>query len=100
MTIPDGNYEFDAFQAVEPLGASKIVALIVPDDFDTSPLITAAERITRGLSREDSPTNYFMNLLEQVVARLAAKDGGTDRAGATGGKLQWAYAVLDYVIVK
>ncbi|MFZ4808100.1 MAG: trypsin-like serine protease [Hyphomicrobiaceae bacterium] len=96
VTIPGAGYGFTAFRAVEPVGRSKLMALVVPADFDIEQ--NAAERgaRTKGFEPVNEPTGYFMKLIHQISAALTAP-----RAGGGGDPLaSWAYTVVDYEITR
>lgn len=61
LTLPSNN--FFQFRVAEPIGRSKLIALIVPDDFNIEALNTA--KGTKGFVTE-APLPYMQNLLNLI----------------------------------
>jgi len=96
VTIPGAGYGFTAFRAVEPVGRSKLMALVVPADFDIEQNASERGARTKGFEPVNEPTGYFMKLIHQISAALTAP-----RAGGGGDPLaSWAYTVVDYEITR
>ena len=94
LSIPGSNYGFTAFKAVEPTGKGQLIAIVVPDTFPAEALVDTSEQRTRGFAPVSAPTNYLMNLVQQVVSAVGGR-GGTDR------KLDsWGLGTTEYEIVK
>jgi secreted trypsin-like serine protease len=93
LTVPSAEYGFTGFRAVEPLGAGALIALVVPDSFPIAALAGKKEQLARGFVPVQTPTNYLMNLVEQVVATAA--DRGADLHAR-----RWALGVTSYEIVR
>ena len=94
LSIPGSNYGFTAFKAIEPTGKGQLIAIVVPDTFPAEALVDTSEQRTRGFAPVSAPTNYLMNLVQQVVSAVGGR-GGTDR------KLDsWGLGTTEYEIVK
>jgi trypsin len=83
------------FEAVEPVGKSKIVALIVPAQFPltitaASPEILAA---TKGSRPVPKPVKYLTNILDQMIEEF-------NKSKEAGDTSEWGLGIFDYEIVK
>jgi secreted trypsin-like serine protease len=94
LTIPGPGYGFTGFRAVDPVGKGRLVALVVPENFPFDALVGDAERITKGFVPVNTPVNYLMNLVQQVVTE-AAKGSAVD-----GQLAEWGLGVANYEIVR
>jgi secreted trypsin-like serine protease len=94
VILPSPGWEFTDFQAQLPLGRSKLIVLVVPDDFPNATIgLEAEEQVTKGIAPVVRKTSYLMNLLQQVAAYSA-------RTRSQGRPLtaEWAYELIDYVV--
>jgi secreted trypsin-like serine protease len=95
VIIPPRESGTAEFQAVEPTGPGKLLALIVPPQFPLK--ITAASdevlQGTRGFRPVAKPVNYLTNILDQVLEEYRK----SKMAGDTSG---WGFGRFDYVIDK
>lgn len=92
VTIPGKGWQFDAFQAAEPVGAGKLVVLVAPRDF----VVEETQRQgVKGFTPLPSSISYLMNVSQQVSTHVA-------KARLERRSLQdsWAYNVIDYEIVR
>jgi hypothetical protein len=94
LTIPGPGYGFTGFQAVEPVGKGRLVALVVPENFPFDALVGDAERITKGFEPVNTPVNYLMNLVQQVATEAAK------RSAVDGQLAEWGLGVANYEIVR
>ena len=99
IQVPDENYGFDAFRAEIPAskaGASrikgKLIAFVVPENFRVDQMVGAKKRISRGFVPEKIPTNYLMNLVNQISSLWSVRTTGRKNN-------KWAYTVMNYEIV-
>jgi secreted trypsin-like serine protease len=93
VAIPGAGYGFTGFRAVEPLGRGRLIALVVPDSFPAEALVGDRRRMTRGFEAVNTPTNYLMNLVQQVASLVKDRDGDP--------QLQdWGLGMADYEIVE
>ncbi len=102
LTIPGSNYGFDWFEAVEPLGKGRLVAMLVPDDFPLSAHIASKDRLEADLGPVASPSNYVLNLIDQIHGHMAKSSGDQvkpDKVNAGSAKGAWGLKVIDYEIV-
>jgi secreted trypsin-like serine protease len=93
VTIPGPGYGFTGFRAVEPVGKGRLIALVVPDSFPTEALVGDKQRMTRGFEAVNTPTNYLMNLVQQVASLVKGRGGDPQLK-------DWGLGVADYEIVK
>ena len=95
INVPGRGYGFTAFRAVEPLGHSRMIALVVPEDFDIARFAANAGIRTKGFVPIKEPTSYLARFIRQIERYLI----GTRRGG--GNPLSnWAYSVTDYEIIR
>ena len=93
VAIPGAGYGFTGFRAVEPLGKGQLIALVVPDSFPAEVLVGDRQRMTRGFEAVNTPTNYLMNLVQQVALLVKGRSGDPQLE-------DWGLGVADYEIVK
>jgi len=93
IVVPGPGYGFTSFKAVPPLGRGKLVALVVPDDFPLDSLTPDAPR-QKGLVPSNLPTNYLMNVVQQVVRALGK------RTIADAKQTDWGLGITEYQIVQ
>ena len=92
ITIPkDNSY---VFRVVEPFGRSKVVALVVPDNFNMEALNVA--KATKGIEVQSS-LPYLQNLINLIQIGSGAK--GLEIQPVTTGS-GFGLASLDYEVVK
>lgn len=87
ITVPDKGYGFDEFEASEPLGRGRLIALVTDGSVDLSGLVSA----TRGLEVIPEARDY----LAEIAARLrkAYPDGGEEVRLP-----RWAISSTEYTI--
>jgi len=76
-----------------PTGTGKLVALVVPDDFPVESLAIGTTH-ARGLVPTTLPTNYLMNVVQQVSRALNKRTGADDKQS------RWALGITEYQIVQ
>lgn len=86
VTVPGPGYGFDAFQATEPLGHSKLIAIIAPPGFDLRKVEALQPAETKGFKPIIKPA-YSLGDLAGLIEEAAA--------GNTAG---WGLQVVDYEI--
>ena len=90
ITVPkDHSYEF---QVVEPVGRSKVVALVVPDSFNMNALNTA--KGTKGFVVR-APLSYLHNLINLIQNASGAKGFEVQPVNAASG-----FGLTSYEVVK
>jgi secreted trypsin-like serine protease len=94
LTVPGPGYGFTGFKAVEPLGSGQLIALVVPENFPIDALVGEKTHVAKGLVPVNTPTNYLMNLVEQVSAAVGKRGGGD------AGMKEWGLGTADYEIVQ
>lgn len=94
LSIPGPGYGFTGFRASEPTGKGQLIAMVVPDAFSPETLIDTADQRARGFVPVNTPTNYMMNLVQQVQLAVGS------RSGADRSMEQWALGTADYEITK
>jgi secreted trypsin-like serine protease len=95
--IPDPTASY-AFQALPPLGAGRIVVIVIPDSVSIDRNVAGRPLLSRGLSAEESPVSYSMNvahLLLNAIPRAAETPAAPNRDES---RRQWAIAVIRYSI--
>jgi len=92
IIVPGPDYGFTSFKAVPPTGTGTLVALVVPDDFPIDALEPAAPR-QKGLVPSMMPTNYLMNVVQQVVRALGNRAAGDSKQSG------WGLGITEYHIV-
>lgn len=93
VTMPGPGYGFDWLKAVDPVGAGRLLAFVVPEDFPVERTVASEERLARGFQPERAPTNYLMSLTTQVYKTLREDvDGRADPE-------RWALRIADYEIL-
>ena len=93
IVVPGPGYGFTSFKAVPPLGTGKLIALVVPDDFPVESLAPDASG-HKGLVPSNMPTNYLMNVVQQVVRALGK------RSIADAKHSDWGLGITEYQIVQ
>lgn len=93
----DNSWGFVGFQAGVPLGRGRIIALIVPDSFPITATVAVevSTQLSKGLAPVEAPTNYLMNLVDQVSKNVKTGAQGQGSAALPG----WALGQLEYEIV-
>jgi hypothetical protein len=96
LRIPpaDGTWRLAGFQAGEPVGRGRIVALVVPETFPIAATVASHVQLSKGLAPVEAPSSYLMNLVHQVAQNARRGDAG---AGSLQG---WALGQLEYEIVR
>jgi len=94
LTIPGQGYGFTGFRVTEPTGKGQLIAMVVPDSFPADTLVNSPEQRARGFVAVNTPTNYIMNLVQQVQAAIGGRTAGDKKLD------QWALGTADYEITK
>ena len=94
LSIPGVGYGFTAFKAVEPLGKGQLIALVVPEIFPIETLVGDKQHVARGFAPVNTPTNYLMNLVQQVVSAVRGRSAGDPQMK------DWGLGVAEYEIIK
>ena len=107
LTIPGPGYGFTSFQAQEPVGPGRLVAIVAPDDFDLEsaglPPALSSQIRTKGFAPVNRPTHYFMRFilqLERTLRRTATSErsGGSKSDSLPAAREGWALSIVDYRI--
>lgn len=97
VTVPGPDYPgFTSFQAAEPIGKGRLLALVVPQDFDIERFVAEATRLERGFQPVDDPPSYLMRMIRQIETAL----GSRTRGSGDDELKMWGYAMADYEIVR
>jgi secreted trypsin-like serine protease len=98
-TIPaaDASYEFRIFP---PLGAGRLVAILIPQSVSLDRQIAGAPLSGRALQAEPEPTNYAMNLARQLITLREQQRSATSISTARMPEIpaDWSVAVQRYTI--
>ena len=93
INIPDRGYGFDAFRASEPLGKSRLLALVLPPSFDVSQIIMPPKVKAKGFEPVRHEKSYLMNVLHQIIRIFSLRSGATDSK-------DWGMTVLEYEVIQ
>jgi hypothetical protein len=98
VAVPGPDYPgFTSFQAVEPVGKGRLLALVVPEEFEIERFIAQKTALEKGFAPRNDPPSYLMRLIRQIETAL----GSRGRAADAGGDLKrWGYAMVEYDIVR
>lgn len=94
VVIPGPDYGFTGFRAVEPLGKGRLVALVVPMEFDITRFGAGSAAATNAFDPVAKPPSYLMRLIRQLDTALS---GGDAKLADLKG---WAFGVAEYEIAK
>ena len=92
ISVPDNG---SAFEAVEPVGKSRMIALVTPETFQIERILAASGVRTKGFAPVPAPANYFMRFIRQIERFI-----GVNRSGEPINTAGWAMTVVDYEIVR
>jgi secreted trypsin-like serine protease len=99
VAVPGANYPgFTSFEAREPIGKGRLLALVVPENFDIERFAADRPSMTKGFAPRNDPPGYLMRLIAQIETALTPPT----RAGTsiTDALKRWGYAIVEYEIVK
>lgn len=99
VSVPGPSYPgFTAFRAVEPAGRGRLLALVMPEDFDIERFAASPPVLTKGFQPVSEPPSYLMRLIRQIEAALSlsARAGGTAKEALN----RWGYTIVEYEIVR
>jgi hypothetical protein len=97
VAVPGPDYpDFTGFRAIEPTGKGRLLALVVPQDFDIERHISPPARRARGFEAVNNPPSYLMRVVRQIELVLGPR---VRSVGATELE-RWGYAVAEYEIWK
>jgi tryptase len=97
VAVPGPSYPgFTSFEAQKPLGKGRLLAMVVPEDFDIERFIADQPSLTKGFAARNDPPSYFMRLIAQIEAALT----GPTRAGTSSADelKRWSYTITEYEI--
>ena len=94
LAIPGPGYGFTGFRVTEPTGKGQLIAMVVPDSFPADTLINSPEQRARSFVAVNTPTNYLMNLVQQIQAAIGGRSGNDKKLD------QWALGTADYEITR
>ena len=93
IVVPGPAYGFTAFRAVEPVGRGRLLAVVVPAEFDIRRFAAGASVVANAFEPIKAPPSYLMRLIRQIETALSS-----EKAQLADLK-QWAYSVIEYEIV-
>ena len=97
MRIPGPGYPgFTHFTAVEPVGRSRLLVLVVPPDFNVERNAAPTRVLTKGFEPRNEPASYLMRLVRQISVALSLRSrtaGDADEA-----RRRWGFTSFDYEI--
>jgi secreted trypsin-like serine protease len=96
LTIPsaDGSWGFISFKPVEPTGAGKLLAIVVPDDFPLKTTVANSSKLQSRGFEPVPPAGYFMNVIQQILETLSLPRASQSNFEG------WGWSELDYEIVR
>jgi secreted trypsin-like serine protease len=94
VVVPGPDYGFTGFRAVEPLGKGRLVALVVPMEFDITRFGAGSAAAKGSFDPVERPPGYLMRLIRQIELALAGSDA------KLADPKRWAYGMAAYEIVK
>lgn len=101
IQVPGPGYPgFTHFEAVEPVGNGRLIALVVPEDFPLDRAIVDRKALTKGWAPRNDPPSYMMRLIRQIEVALGS---ARSRAGSSGGGNElerWGYSIVEYEITR
>ena len=98
VAVPGPEYPgFTSFQAVEPAGKGRLLALVVPEDFEIERVIAERSALDKGFAPRNDPPSYLMTLIRQIETSVMVRS----KSGAIAADelKRWGYAVVVYEIV-
>jgi Trypsin/Domain of unknown function (DUF4384) len=98
VTVPSADYGFTSFEAIEPTGGGRLLALIVPPDFDIERYLAPSRARSKGFAPRNDPPSYFMRLIRQIEKVLQFRIRSSHSANDE--LRRWAYTVVEYEIVR
>jgi secreted trypsin-like serine protease len=99
VAVPGPNYPgFKAFEAQEPVGIGRLIAIVAPDGFDIERFAAGIARRTKGFVPVNDPPNFLMQIIRQIEVYLGV--GPRAAPSGLGGAAEWGYAVTEYEIVR
>jgi hypothetical protein len=98
LIIPTLANGTEAFEATEPIGTGRIMAIVVPDEFELLTTLASGENLalSKGFKPIPRPQSYLLNVLNQVVSEIERSRASNAPLNSAGG---WAFGMLDYTIV-
>ena len=95
IRIPEPGYGFDWFRAVEPVGKSRLLVLVVPDEFTARYESVARRWANKGLAPEKAPSNFLANLIDQIYGLIGARGLAPEAI-----RKEWAFNIVEFEIVR
>jgi hypothetical protein len=96
VAVPGDGYGFTAFRAVKPAGRGRLLALLVPREFDVERFAAGKDKLARGFQPVDESPSYLMQLIWQIEKYIG--ETGQDIAAHDRARGRWGYTIVDYEI--
>jgi hypothetical protein len=99
VRVPGPNYPgFTAFEAQEPVGKGRLLALVVPEDFEIERFAATKAVVRKGFAPISDPPSYLMRIIRQIetAVTMRTKDG----IGRANELERWGYSMSAYEIVR
>jgi secreted trypsin-like serine protease len=96
VAVPGDGYGFTAFRAVKPAGRGRLLALLVPREFDVERFAAGKDKLARGFQPVDESPSYLMQLIWQVEKYIG--ETGQDITALNRALGRWGYTIVDYEI--
>jgi secreted trypsin-like serine protease len=96
VAVPGPDYPgFTSFEAQEPVGKGRLLAIVAPGDFDIERFAAGQEVRVKGFAAVNDPPGYLMRLIHQIETALS----GRAQSGQAGAEApQWGYGLAEYDI--
>jgi hypothetical protein len=99
VSVPGPDYPgFTSFEAREPVGKGRLLALVAPEEFEIERFIAEKATVNKGFAPRNDPPAFLMHLVRQIEKALAK--GGRAGAGSGDELKRWGYALVEYEIVR
>ncbi len=99
VAIPgDGYPGFTAFKAVEPVGKGRLLAIVLPNDFDLERFAAGPDLVSKGFAPVDEAPSYLIRLIRQIEKRRSSSGRPDIALDATGSG--WGFGMTEYEIAR
>ena len=101
VAVPGPDYPgFTAFLASEPLGKGKLLAIVVPPDFDIERFAASTTVVTKGFQAINEAPSYLIRFVEQILVWKIATKVNRPRQAPGDDSLGFGYALAEYEIFR
>ncbi len=98
VAVPGTDYPgFTSFQAIEPVGKGRLLAMVVPEDFSIERAVAERHELNKGFMPRNDPPSYLMRVIRQIEVALG---GGGSSLPVADELRRWGYALVEYEILR